>query len=306
VQYLPELKMGSEVVVTFKYLVGVDGGGTGTRVRIEHPDGTLVAPGVGGPSGLMHGSDKAWAAILAALDNAFVEVGLAVPDYATMAIGLGLAGVHNQRWAAEFKGKNPGFGALQLETDAFSTVLGAHLGQPGAIISIGTGSVGEAFLPDGTRREVGGWGFPAGDEGAGDWLGLRAISYGLRVLDGRDQPGGFAHAVITFCGGDRNGVNAWLAGATQTTYAQLAPIVIQYASTDSAARNILIEAGIEIAKFGAALDASGQLPIALCGGLAEPLREYLPEQFLARVVKPHADSVAGALLLIRRSVEGKQ
>jgi glucosamine kinase len=298
--------MGSDVVVTFEYLVGVDGGGTGTRVRVERPDGALVARGVGGPSGLMHGSDQAWAAILDALNAAFAEAGLVRPDYTTIAIGLGLAGVHNQRWAAEFREKNPGFGALQLETDAYTTVLGAHMGGPGAIISIGTGSVGEALLPDGTRREVGGFGFPAGDEGAGDWLGLRAISHGLRVLDGRDLSGNFAQAVIDFCGGDRNGVNAWLADATQTTFAQLAPIVIQYAPTDDAARNILIEAGMEIAKFGAALDATGQLPIALCGGLAEPLREYLPEQFLARVVKPHADSVAGALLLIRRSVEGKQ
>src|SRR4051812_40044946 len=83
--------MGSDVAVTFDYLIGVDGGGTGTRVRIERPDGTLAARGTGGPSGLMHGSSNAWAAILAALDSAFADAALVRPAFSCMAIGLGLA-----------------------------------------------------------------------------------------------------------------------------------------------------------------------------------------------------------------------
>jgi len=143
----------------FEYLIGVDGGGTGTRVRIERAaDGIELARGSAGPSGLLHGAGKAWAAVQAGIDGAFAEAGVARPPLARLAIGLGMAGVHNKQWAAEFTAQNPGFGAIKVETDAFCTLLGAHRGACGAIIALGTGSVGEALLADGTRREVGGWG----------------------------------------------------------------------------------------------------------------------------------------------------
>src|SRR5271165_7670240 len=132
-----------------EYLIGVDGGGTGTRVRVERFDGMELGRGSAGPSGLMHGTDKAWVAVLDAINRSFAEADVACPVRERMAIGLGLAGVHNQQWATEFLEKNPGFGEIKLETDAFCTLLGAHQGKPGAIIAIGTGSVGEALYSDG-------------------------------------------------------------------------------------------------------------------------------------------------------------
>jgi glucosamine kinase len=285
-----------------EYMVGVDGGGTGTRARVERPDGTQSGRGSAGPSGLAFGVGNAWVAVLNAVNQAFVDAGVARPALVRIAVGLGLAGVHNRQWAVEFAEKNPGFGEIEVETDAFCTLLGAHQGKSGAIIAIGTGSVGEALLADGTRREVGGWGFPSGDEASGAWLGLRAVNHIQRVLDGRRPSSDFARSVIALCGGDRNGLFAWLATANQTTYAQLAPVVIKYAASDEVARGMMIEAGNEIAEVAAALDPSGRLPIALCGGLAAPMRDYLPEQLRARAVNPHADAAAGALQLIRRSI----
>jgi glucosamine kinase len=290
----------------YDYLIGVDGGGTGTRVRIERADGVEVGRGSGGPSGLINGRDKAWASVMEAVQVGFASAQVAVPPLERIAIGLGLAGVHNKQWAAEFEAKNPGFGAIVVETDAFSTVLGAHLGKPGAIIALGTGSVGEAFLADGTRREVGGWGFPAGDEAGGAWMGLRAINHVEQVLDGRQPENDFGRDVIAFCGGDRHGVMAWVSAANQAAYAQLAPLVIQHAATNDFARSVLVEAGKEVAKIGDALDPTRQLPIALCGGLGEPLRPHLPEALLARIIRPQADSAAGALILIRHRLQGKR
>lgn len=294
---------GRDMDTTPEYLIGVDGGGTGTRVRIERPDGTPVGYGTGGPSGLMHGAEKAWNAILQAMEKAFADADLAFPPLRRVAAGFGLAGVNNRQWAAEFAAQNPGFGAVAIETDAFTTLLGAHRGKPGAIIAIGTGSVGEVWLPDGTRREVGGWGFPSSDEASGAWLGLHAINYVQRVLDGREAESDFARALIDACGGDRHGVHAWLAQANQTVYAQLAPIVVAHAASDDVARRLMSEAGKEAEKLADALDPSGTLPIALCGGIAEALRPYLRGRLLERVVAPHADSAAGALLLIRRTLE---
>jgi glucosamine kinase len=194
---------------------------------------------------------------------------------------------------------------MELATDAFCTLVGAHQGKPGAIIAVGTGSVGEALLPDGTRREVGGWGFPVSDEASGAWLGIRAVNHAQRVLDGRRPASDFARAIIDYCGGSRASLYVWLAAANQTSYAQLAPIVIQFAKLDDVAHGMMIRSGVEIAEIAAALDPSRQLPIALCGGLAAPLSDFLPEQLRVRVVKPHADAAAGALQLIRQSVKGQ-
>jgi glucosamine kinase len=284
------------------YLIGVDGGGTGTRVRLALPDGTLLGEGASGPSALLHGIPNAWNAVEQAAAAAFAATGTGTPERERIAIGLGLAGVHNKGWAADFIGANPGYAAVALETDAYTTVLGAHEGRPGAIIALGTGSVGEALCEDGSRREVGGWGFPSGDEAGGAWIGMRAVNHVQHVIDGRAAGSPFADAVVAACGGSRDAIQAWLASATQTRYAQLARIVLEYAAGDDTARAIMIEAGNQVGLIAGALDTAGKLPIALCGGLAEAMRAFLPGELLARIVPANGDSAAGALQLIRRQL----
>lgn len=283
------------------YLIAVDGGGTGTRIAIADCRGVELARANAGPSGLINGVDLAWQAILSAMRDAFLCLQKTMPACSQMAIGIGLAGVHNKQWATHFAEKNPGFALMKLETDAYTTLLGAHQGAPGGIVALGTGSVAEALLADGTRREVGGWGFPSGDEAGGAWLGLRAVNYAQQVLDGRANASAFSDAVIQHCGGQRDAVFAWLASATQANYAELAPIVIAH-EQDPSAESILREAGLEVMKLISALDGAATLPIALCGSLAKPIEKYLPPMLLERLIAPRGDSVSGALLLIKNTV----
>ncbi|QGZ41641.1 glucosamine kinase [Pseudoduganella flava] len=287
-----------------EYHIGVDGGGTGTRVRFARSDGTPLGEGGAGPSGLMHGIANAWAAVDQAIAQACGNAGIGVPPRDRCAIGLGLAGVHNKEWAAQFVAANPGYAAVALETDASTTLLGAHEGRPGAIIALGTGSVGEIMYADGTRREVGGWGFPAGDEAGGAWIGLAAVNHVQHVIDGRARGSAFADAVIKACGGsgvtDRDSVQSWLAGATQTKFAQIARQVLAHAETDDKARAIMLDAGRHVALIADALDPTGMLPIALCGGLGEVMPPYLPAALRERILAPRGDSASGALRLIRQ------
>jgi glucosamine kinase len=150
---------------------------------------------------------------------------------------------------------------------------------------------------------VSGWGFPAGDEASGGWMGLRAIGHVEQVLDGRKPASAFASAVIDACGGSRDAIQAWLGQASQTTYASLARIVIAHGDSDPVAHAILADAGREVAGMAAALDPSGSLPVALCGGLGEPLRRFLPQQLLARVTAPQGDSASGALRLVEQHLK---
>lgn len=283
------------------FLIGVDGGGTGTRVRLARADGTEIAQGASGPSGLGLGIARAWDAVQQAAAAAFTTAGIEQPSPDKIAIGLGLAGVHNKQWAAEFVAANPGYAAVRLETDGFTTLMGAHGGAAGAIVAIGTGSVGEVLREDGTRVEVGGWGFPAGDEASGGWIGLRAIGHIEQVLDGRRERSAFADAVVEACGAigsnKRDAIQTWLGKATQTAYASLAPLVLRHAE-DPVARAILLDAGQEVAAIAHALDPAGKLPLALCGGLGAALRDFLPAGLLARTTPPRGDSAAGALQMI--------
>ncbi|MES2898623.1 MAG: BadF/BadG/BcrA/BcrD ATPase family protein [Pseudomonadota bacterium] len=285
-----------------EYLIGVDGGGTGTRVRLANADGAELAQARSGPSGLALGIDRAWSSINEAVAEAFATIGLS-PPLASTAIGLGLAGVHNKLWASQFEQANPGYARLRLDNDGYTTLLGAHQGRPGVIIALGTGSVGQALLEDGAQREVGGWGFPSGDEASGGWIGLRAINHIQQVLDGRRPGSAFAQAIIDACGGSRDAIQVWLGSASQTSFAALAPIVIEHAASDSHARGFLQNAGEEVARMAGALDPSGMLPLALCGGLGAPLRPYLPATL--RTGLPHGDAAAGALRMIAQHLREK-
>jgi glucosamine kinase len=287
---------------SIEFLLGVDGGGTGTRVRLADRRGAELAQGAGGPSGLGLGIARAWDAVGQAAAAAFAAAGIEEAPLDRIAIGLGLAGVHNKQWAAEFVAAHPGYAAIRLETDAFTTLMGAHDGAPGAIVAIGTGSVGEVLFEDGRRVEVGGWGFPAGDEASGGWIGLRAIGHIEQVLDGRRARSAFADEVIEACGGSRDAIQVWLGKATQTAYASLAPLVLRHAS-DPTARTILLDAGLEVARIAAALDPDARLPLALCGGLGAALRDFLPAGLLARTAPPKGDSAAGALRMIMKEIQ---
>lgn len=291
------------------YLIGVDGGGTGTRVRLARPTCagfTEIAQATGGPSALSRGIDNAWTTVQGVVAEAFAALDVHHTPMSSCAIGLGLAGVHNKEWAAQFVDANPGYALLALDTDGFTTLMGAHGGRPGAIVAIGTGSVGEAMLADGSKIEVGGWGFPAGDEASGAWMGLRALNHIEQVLDGRVEGGAFAREVIDFCGGSRDAVQVWLGRANQTAYAGLARFVVAHGALDPVARAILEHAGREVASIADALDRSHTLPLALCGGLGEALRPWLPAATLARCVPAQGDSAAGALRMIehRRQEQG--
>jgi glucosamine kinase len=289
-----------------EYIIGVDGGGSGTRVRLARPDGAELARANGAASSLAHGIEAAWAAIEATIAQAFASAAIARPRHEQLAIGLGLAGASTRHRCPLFLDRNPGYAAIALETDACTTLLGAHGGRPGAIVALGTGSVGAVLQADGQRREVGGWAFPAGDEGGAAWIGLLAMNHAQQTLDGRAAPSPLSKAVIAACGGDGDALRDWIAAAGQSGYATLATLVLEHGAADPAAGVILYDAGLQVAQMAHALDPAGQLPLALCGGLAAPLTHYLPHSLRERLSAPTADSAAGALELIRRQVNAAQ
>ena len=289
-----------------EYLIGVDGGGTGTRVAIAQTDGAVLAQGQAGPSALGRGIDPAWQHILLAVNAAFASIGRATPARSVCAMGAGLSGVHYRPWANEFQAANPGFVQLALDTDAHTMLLGAHGGQPGAMVAAGTGSVGEVLRSDGSRHEVSGWGFPVGDEGGGAWLGLRAMAITQQAMDQRRPASPLTAAVRVRCGESREALQAWCTQAHQFEYAQLARLVFECAPTDPAANDLLTQAAAALDAMALAMDPGGTLPLAVCGSIGEQLKPRLARATLARCIDARFDAPYGALILIRRALETPQ
>lgn len=281
-----------------RFLVGVDGGGTGTRVVLAQADGRVLGRGESGPSGLAHGAEAAWNAIQAALSEAGRSAGQA-PRPAECALAAGLAGVNHPAWLAAFIDRNPGFARLATCSDAEAALLDAHCGGAGVLVVSGTGSAGIAQHADGSRHCAGGWGFPVGDEGSGAWLGLGAMRIAQCALDRRAPAGALARAVWRQCGSRHDTLLAWSLDAGQTAYADLAPLVFECAAADASAERLLAEAATALETLAQALDPQARLPVVFSGSIAVRLFERSSAALRARGRCGGVDAAAGALALLR-------
>jgi len=284
---------------TYSWLIGVDGGGTGTRVALGDASGAELARAAAGPSGLGLGIASAWASIEAGCRAAFATAGLPF-DWSRCVLGCGLAGVNNPDWLAAFREQAPQVAGLAVESDAYTTLLGAHGGEPGVVVAIGTGSIAAVLDAAGVCRIAGGFGFPSGDEASGAWFGLRAIVWAQQAVDGRAPLDAFAHALLARTGSsDRDSLIVWLCAANQTAYASLAPVVLAHREHPFVVK-LLADAGEAITQLISALDPTATLPAALSGGLGQLLREWVPQTVRDRLRAPLADSASGALRLAQR------
>jgi glucosamine kinase len=299
------------------FRVGVDGGGTGTRARLQDAEGRTLGQGSAGPSGLSQGIAPAWLNVQQAIGAAFEAAGVPRPAPPSVALGLGLAGAEVATLRSDFLDASPGYVVGLLENDGVTQLAGAHAGRPGIVVSAGTGAVAAAKYADGRVRRCGGWGWPAGDEGAGSWLGLQAVRALQHALDGRAPAGPLSTAVAAAIGADATAVQAWSAGAGQHACAQLAPLVFAAADEgDVQAEGLLQTAAAELARLADALGAQGgqsgqgaqttveaDLPVVLNGSVGARLAPRWPPALRARLVAAAGDSADGALRLLRLALQ---
>ncbi len=286
-----------------EFLIGVDGGGSGTRALLARGDGTVIGDGKAGPSALSRGIAAAWQAIETAATRAFESADLAPSPWRHCALGAGLSGASHTPWRDAFLAANVGFARIALDSDSFTMLLGAHAGRPGAIVAAGTGSVGEVLRADGSRASIGGWGFPIGDEGGGAWLGWHAVRHAQAAIEGRVTVGPLARHMWTTCGADRGALLDWCRSAGQFEYAQLAPAVFGAETDDAHAAALLASAVVELETLALALDPEGVLPLAVSGSIGRRLGPRFSPTLRSRCVDLAQGADAGALTLIRRALQ---
>jgi glucosamine kinase len=281
------------------FFIGVDGGGTGCRARIEDDTGRVLGSGIAGPAALRLGVEKALGEVQVACRAALLDAGLDEHALSSVHAAVGLAGV-GRKGALESLMQQPHpFQSVVYTHDATIACIGAHGGYDGGIVIVGTGSVGFA-VAGGREIRIGGYGFPISDEGSGADLGLHAIRLALRAYDERVVGTKLTNDVMMRFHNDPFEAVAWMDRATATDYASFAPMVMRHADDgDSLARRIVREAAEQIDELVRRLSECGASRIALLGGLASSIDPWLAPDVQRRLVAPVGDAVDGALHLAR-------
>jgi len=277
--------------------IGIDGGGTHCRARIRDGAGRLLGEGTGGPANARLGAEVAMASVVAAAKAAAQAGGLDETALRRAAVGLGMAGAIDAERQRQLLSQPHPFPKIIIDTDAYIAWLGAFRGGDGAIIIIGTGSAGLAVVK-GQRWNVGGWGNVISDDGSGNEIGCHAIRRALWALDGMAPMTEFARKILDRFDRDPAKIVTWADQARPTDFAQFAPLVLEYAGRGDALAVTVIEAAAAgIARIAERLLAVGAPSLCLLGGLAEPLRPWLPQPIQARLAAPLGDAMEGALRL---------
>ena len=288
------------MVTTGALYLGVDGGGSGCRARIEDEYGAVLGEGGSGPATTRLGIGKAWHSVMRACAVAAEQAGLKREDFALMHAGIGLAGFGRAGADASLKEIMHPFASVRFISDGLAACLGAHGGADGAVVVAGTGSIGVGLIG---RREIrfGGYGFPISDEGSGADIGLRAIKLALRAADQRGETSPLLEEVLGCFGHDPCQAVAWSEQATATDYATFAPLVLRHAAEgDPIGRRIVERAADEIGDLLDMFLRRGIDKLSLVGGLSGAIAAWLTSDLRDRLKLPDGDGVAGALLVARR------
>ena len=282
--------------------LGVDGGGTGCRARIEDAEGNVLGQGLSGPATTRLGIEAAWASIAKAFGAALEETGFGPAETAGIRAGIGLAGIGRKGALGALRAIAHPFASIDFVSDGEGACLGAHSGRDGAIVIAGTGSIGLGLV-EGRQLRVGGYGFPISDEGSGAYLGLNAVQLALRAHDGREQKTALLAEIMQRFQNDPMEAVAWMDRASATDYATLAPMVLRHADQgDAVARRIVQSAAGHIDTLVRTLFEKGAPRVCLLGGLASPLEPWLAPD-VRRSLKPiDGDAVSGAIILARRAI----
>jgi glucosamine kinase len=145
---------------------------------------------------------------------------------------------------------------------------------------------------------------PISDEGSGAWIGVEALRHVLWAYDGRISWTGLLNAVFDRFDRDPHAIVRFASAALPRDFGTLAPLVVDHAKQgDPVGVELMQAAAIHIDHLAERLAAHGAQKLALVGGLATPMMEWISPTTRARLVPPKGDALDGALQLARAAAE---
>lgn len=296
--------------------LGVDGGGSHTRVAVTDGAGRVLGRAEAGTGNLHHASESEVEANL----GAAIAAGLAPtgePVSSVVSAFFGMAGVTSEITQARFRrlARRLGLEAARVgvDHDIRIALAGGLAGRPGIALIVGTGSSCYGRTADGRTWQTGGWGMLVADEGSGYDLGRQAVVAAVRMADGRLPATMLRERVFEWLGVGSVSevlVRLYEQGMERSEMATFAPKLIGLAEGgDGAARAILESGAAQLAALVEAnhrcLATAARPEVVTTGGLGtaptlyrDLIRAAIGERLpVATVREPELDPVLGAALL---------
>lgn len=299
--------------MTSPILIGIDGGGTKTRVLARRADETLLL------LDRVYPETNYQSIGMAAVTDVFAHI---LEDLRPLlqvdrqsALAMGMAGIDRESDAELYRSmlRTLGYtGRIHACNDASTALYGAHNGAAGAIVICGTGSIAAGRTATGEEIRSGGWGALAGDEGSGYRLGIEGIAAVFRAYDGSAPQTDLTPALLNLYRKarvpDLLDVLAGEQGLPVRAVASAARPVLELMERDPVCREIVEGQVTALARMVGGLASRmgrSEFPLALMGGLLEHVppyaalfREALGVHYPHIIITPPAGSAAeGALLL---------
>ena len=310
-------------------LIGVDGGGTNTRVALASTKRGLLGLAHAG-SGNYHdvGIEAVGRHVAAARDAAFAAAKIDVTPVATAFLGMASVASATDRDTVRTMARDVGLASekIDVDTDLRIALMGGLAGRPGIALIAGTGSSCYGRTTDGRDWQAGGFGSFLDDGGSASDFGRRAMIACVRVHDGRERRRTvIAERVLSRLG--LNDVRDLLflvdgEGMPRGEIAKLARIVTEAAGEGDIVASAILRRGADdlalcvatVARklgfdrqpldsgkhgsgaHGVSEDETANVEVACTGGLcasATPYRAVLDDAIRRRV--PHANPVDPAL-----------
>ncbi|MBS3814024.1 hypothetical protein KGY58_00865 [Candidatus Bipolaricaulota bacterium] len=286
-------------------LIGIDGGGTGTRGIVSDESGNILAETTSGPCNL-NTLDIGDAA--ARLKEIICELCKAKSKNTSVKlVVVALAGAERKRKKNKLieliEDKLPFTVTSRVEIipDVQAALLGALGDDQGLVVNSGTGAiaVGQDYMGDIVRAD--GWGYLLGDEGSGYWIGLTAIKKVLEEKDGRGRETSLKRRVLDYydiC--EVENVIPLIYEKDKPllvkSIAGVAPLVFEEASAeDQVARTIVSRAGYHLGRTAKAvldrMEYEGcPVKVVLTGGVLKSTKKKpLMDSFEAELSKADPD-----------------
>ena len=260
-------------------VLGLDGGGTRTRVSIADNGRVLAFAENGSIKRLRVGAAVAEENLRALLAEAYKQAGVTRVAVACAGVASSkMPGV--QEWITAVFG-DFNVGRSEIVGDEVIALDAAFKGGPGILQIAGTGTNCLGRAPDGGWESCGGWSSRLGDEGSGYWIGLHAVRRALRAYD-REEPTRILEVVGGIWGAKDMDELINVGDATPgPDFAALAPHISQLAEAgDAVALGVLKQAAADLvesvllvrAKLRRKHELAEEVPVAWIGSIIGKVR----------------------------------
>ena len=286
-----------------EFLVGIDGGGTHSRLLAVDLMGNVIGSSTGKSTNVESNPLSVVKQNFAMLVRDFCDTfRRSMSDCAGLCFGTAGVDTESTRRMIELMLDSLNLSCpIKVVNDAVIALYGDTRGKPGIMLISGTGSIGYGINAEHRTWRVGGFGYIVGDEASAYWVARKGISAALRAYD---RSGPATCLVNDFCKhlnfSEFDAIVDYVYQKNKSDLARLNCVVLgAHAKRDAVAVQIMEEAvdclSLIVSTIVRELKMDGApYPLLLGGGFLQGSK-WLKETLIRRVAQTHPNLVAGSL-----------